>query len=269
MTKRILLNILALPIFSRIYGRLTKIRHPRFLVRHVIKFFITHYQIDLTHYSGAPDDYPSLSQFFVRPLNPHTRTITPDSNSILSPCDGLLVDLQLINSDSAIQVKGMEYPLSRLVGRDLDWSREWWLSVLYLSPANYHRFHYPWSGRLEEIQQLGNRLFPVNRHGVTTIPGLFIRNERLVLSFILNGTPGFVTAVGATFVGSIALSALDNKTLSKGRIPIYKEIKQTEEMGRFNLGSTIILLFPKKLAEPILKIGSPIITGQPLFHISI
>ncbi len=265
--KRILLNIFALPLFSRIYGRLTRIKRPRFLAHLVIRKFITHYKIDLNQYQGTPKDYPSLADFFVRPLDPKSRPLNPDPPHIVSPCDGFVADLQLINSDKAVQAKGKTYPISGLIGSKLDWSRNWWLCTLYLSPANYHRFHYPWSGQLERIQQLGNRLFPVNQHGVNAIPGLFIRNERLVLSFDINGSPAFATAVGATFVGSISLCPLDNKPLTRGSVPVNKKVEQLQEMGRFNLGSTIILLFPKDLAEPLILADVPVITGQPLFRL--
>jgi phosphatidylserine decarboxylase len=267
MIKKTLLSFLAHPVFSRIYGRLTRIRRPGFLVRFIIRRFAAHYGIDLTQFQGSPDDYASLSDFFVRPLNPAVRPLNTDPSSLLSPCDGRVADLQPISANEAIQVKGKPYRLSDLLGRDLDWSRGWWLCTLYLSPANYHRFHYPISATLTDITQLGNRLFPVNRHGVENIPGLFVRNERLVLAFKKEDIPFYAVAVGATFVGSILLTALDNKTLKSGRQALGCPVKQLAEMGRFNLGSTIILVLPKDWADPLDPEDKGIITGQPLFRL--
>lgn len=264
--KKFFLNLIALPFLSRIYGHLTRMKRPRCLVQLIIKRFVAHYRIDLDHYQGQLADFRSLADFFVRPLNPATRPLHPDPSCILSPCDGKVADLQKISCDKAVQAKGLDYPVSALIGEKLDWSREWWLCTLYLSPANYHRFHYPWTGRLQTIRQLGNRLYPVNRHGVQAIPGLFVRNERLVLCFDLAGWPAYATAVGATFVGSIALRALENRTLDNGCVTIAQNIEQLEEMGRFNLGSTIILLFPSGLAEPVVETGQAINTGQPVFR---
>ena len=268
MNKKICLHIVSLTFFSRIYGYLTRIRQPRFLVRFIIRRFVSHYQIDLGQYRGHIEDYRSLSDFFVRALDPKTRPLQADPSHILSPCDGIVADLQLIDGNQAVQAKGISYPVSQLLGRELDWNREWWLCTLYLSPANYHRFHYPWSGYLKEIRQLGTRLYPVNRHGVENISGLFVCNERLVLEFDMNDQPVFATAVGATFVGSIELCALKGTNLKKGSLPLNMNISQMEEMGRFNLGSTIILVLPKSLATPLKEISSPIRTGEALFRLS-
>lgn len=260
------MHILAHPLFSRIYGVLTRIRSPKFLVRFVITRFAAHYRIKLEQFVGPKEKYISLADFFVRPLNPQTRPLDVDPTCIQSPCDGIVADIQSVDQNLAVQAKGKTYRIADLLGRELEWSREWWLCTLYLSPADYHRFHYPWSGSLREIRQLGNRLYPVNHHGVNAIPRLFVRNERLVLEFDLEGIPAYAVAVGATFVGSVALCALDNKTLPRGSVTMDQVIRQTEEMGRFNLGSTIILLFPKAAASPQISRGDTVSTGQALFR---
>lgn len=267
MIKKHLLGIIALPFFSRLYGYLTRVRRPRILVQYVIRRFAAHYRINLSEYQGSPSDYNALSEFFVRPLNPAVRPLQTDPTCLLSPCDGKVADLQRLSTNDAVQVKGKTYRLTDLLGHEHDWSRGWWLCTLYLSPANYHRFHYPVDAHLLDITQLGNRLFPVNRHGVENIPGLFVRNERMVLSFDLNGSPLYAVAVGATFVGSIDLCALDGKPLKKGSRVIDRPVQQMEEMGRFNLGSTIILLLPQEGADPIVETDTPVITGQPLFRL--
>lgn len=265
MIKKSLLHLISQPFLSRLYGRLTRIRHPRILTRFIIRRFMNHYGIDMNSYLGQPEDYASLAEFFVRPLDPAQRPLVPDPAFILSPSDGRVADLQIINSDQAVQAKGMTYTVSQLIGENLDWSRNWWLCTIYLSPANYHRYHYPWSARLNLLRQLGTRLYPVNRHGVETIPGLFVRNERVVCRFGFQGESVFATAVGATFVGSIAMTAAPVPIQSAEERVLECDVRQMEEMGRFNLGSTLILLFPQSLANPVVEIQQKIAVGTPLF----
>lgn len=267
MTK-IALMILSIPAVSRVFGHIAQIQHPRILVKFAIKFFARYYQIDMGDYLGNPEDYPSLSAFFVRPLDPSKRDLIPNHSCVLSPADGVISHLQKINKDSGIQVKGWQYKLSELTGKKEIWDKGWWLAVIYLSPSKYHRFHYPVESRLDTLAHLGNRLFPVNHAGVTVIKNLFIRNERITVSF---STPLFhfhLIAVGAALVGNIKMNAHPAK-LVPGRT-VYKgwQVHQTHEMGRFEMGSTIVLLLPEKMAIPLSKSGHVVTAGEPLFKLS-
>lgn len=270
---RTILSVLSLPVFSRLWGRVVRVRHPRFLVKRIIEVYRKSYAIDMDDYEGETGDYQCLADFFVRKLDPGKRPLVPVENAIVSPADGLLVEMETIYEDKATQIKGKYYSISRLLGVDLDFSAGLHVAVIYLSPSNYHRYHYPVSGKIERYLHAGVRLFPVNSLGLSTVNSLFIRNERIVTEMIVNGVPIYVTAVGATFVGSIKMEFIDGKVPpahKKGNQwhPVNLEVRQLEEMGRFDMGSTIVLVLPGKMAEPITSLkGSPVRVGQPIFRL--
>jgi len=263
-----LLTILSFPILSRAYGCLVRIRRPRPLISLIIKQFSRIYNIDMADYPGSVRDYPSLLDFFVRPLNPETRALKNDPDSFLSPADGVLADLQEIDKDSAAQVKGWQYRVSELTGKQENWKKGWWLAVIYLSPSNYHRYHYPMDSRLDSFTHLGNRLFPVNRAGITFIKNLFIRNERVTASFTARSYNFHLVAVGATFVGSIKMKDHPAPFTPGRTVNMNCKANQNQEMGRFEMGSTIVILLPRDMATPLLTPGSEIKTGEPLFKLS-
>ncbi len=262
-----LLSVISHTVFSRIYGRLTRIRRPLPLVRFIVRRFAGFYGVNMGDYRGELSDYPSLLDFFIRPLNRETRPLKKDPACVLSPADGTLVELQRIDRDEAAQVKGWTYKVSELIGKSEDWSRGWWLAVIYLSPADYHRYHYPLAGRLTSFHHLGNRLFPVNRIGVSTIDKLFIRNERVTASFSSGDREFHVTAVGATFVGSIKMAAHPAPFVPGRKVGMCRNVGQLEEMGRFELGSTLVLLLPRDMAEPLVQPTRAVRVGDPIFKL--
>ncbi len=247
-----------------------RLRRPRFLARRMINNFKNHYRITMEEYAGTTPDYPSLAEFFVRALDPQKRAIPADERFILSPADGMLSEMERIDADCATQVKGKTYPLSRLLAADIDFSPGWYLATVYLSPGNYHRYHYPVSGRISGCFHGGNRLFPVNAFSCARVKRLYIKNERLVTRLDFQGRSMYVVAVGATFVGSIAMTYLPDGLPAKSQwrqldIPVT----QMAEMGRFNMGSTIILALPAALVESVVaEKGKPIRVGDPIFKIA-
>jgi phosphatidylserine decarboxylase len=266
---RLLLACISLPLLSRLWGKLMRLRRPRFLARRMIKNFKNHYQIDMDEFQGSPQDYPSLADFFVRPLNPKKRSLPVDENFILAPADGKLSELELITSDCATQVKGKTYPISSFLAADIDFSQGWYVVTIYLSPCNYHRFHYPLSGRISGCFHGGNRLFPVNAFSCDRVRKLYIKNERLVTRIDLLCSSIYMVAVGATFVGSIAMTYLPGGLPAKNE---WREldipVTQMAEMGRFNMGSTIIMALPAALVETVVaEKGKPVRAGAPLFKI--
>ncbi|MCK4761242.1 MAG: phosphatidylserine decarboxylase [Candidatus Aminicenantes bacterium] len=260
---RILLSVISLPVFSRLYGRVMRLRRPRFLVRELIDFFKDLYKIEMDDYQGEAGDYASLGEFFIRPFDPQKRPLKPRGDGIVSPADGVLSNVETIYEDRAVQVKGIDYPVSKMLRRELDFSRGWHVATIYLSPYNYHRFHYPVSGKITGYCHVRGRLFPVNSHGMTLIKKLFIRNERIVTRFESNGLPVFAVAVGATFVGSIKMLFID-KIKRDGRWKeLDLEVEEQGEMGRFEMGSTIVLVVPEELGKPAAeKIGQAIKVGE-------
>jgi len=266
---RLLLNCISLPALSRLWGRFMRVRRPRALAGLLIRGFQKHYRIAMDDFRGSAADYGSLGDFFLRPLDPDKRPLPADPACLLSPADGRLSELELISGDRATQVKGWTYPLSLLLAEPVDFSQNWYLATIYLSPSNYHRFHYPLSGRVSGSFHGGTRLFPVNDFSVRRVKDLYVRNERLVTRFAMPGGHFYMVAVGATFVGGIGMEYLPCG------LPIKKEwqgldipVEQMAEMGHFAMGSTIILLFPAGRVEKVLaEKGRAVRVGQPLFKI--
>jgi phosphatidylserine decarboxylase len=269
LVSRLMLACISLPLFSRLWGKMMRLRRPRFLTKRMIDCFKNHYQINMDEFQGSSLDYLSLADFFVRPLDPGKRPLPADEKFILSPADGNLSEMELIAMDRATQVKGKTYPLSRLLAAEIDFSQGWYAATIYLSPRNYHRFHCPVSGRISGCFHGGNRLFPVNAFSSARVKQLYIKNERLVTRIELQGSSMYVVAVGATFVGSIAMAYLPGGCPMKhGWNELDIPITQMAEMGRFNMGSTIIVALPAALVESVVaEKGKPLRVGEPLFKI--
>ena len=266
---RLLLACISLPLLSRLWGKIMHLRRPHFLARRLIKNFKNHYRIDMDEFQGSLLDYPSLAEFFTRPLDPEKRPLPADESYILAPADGKLSELELITSDCATQVKGKTYPLNRFLAANINFSPGWYLATIYLSPRNYHRYHYPVSGRVSGCFHGGNRLFPVNAFSCAIVKKLYIKNERLVTRIELPHGPLYMAAVGATFVGSIAMTYLPGGLPEKNKwCELDIPATQMAEMGRFNMGSTIIMAIPAALVEKIVvEKGKSVHVGEPLFKI--
>lgn len=266
------LSVISLRVFSRLYGRLVRLRRPRFIVKPIIELFKNTYGIDMYNYQGEVEDYRSLNEFFIRPLDPEKRQLNTDGDAIVSPADGKLTEIQTIYSDSATQVKGKTYSVSQMVGEALDFSKGWHVAVVYLSPSNYHRYHYPVSGTVKRFLHTGPRLYPVNDVGLNYVDRLFIRNERIVTEMAVGDYTCYFIAVGATFVGSIKMEYIDysDKTHKSRKrwIEVDQRVEQVEEMGRFEMGSTIVMVIPEQMAHPIDTLtGQPVEVGQAIFRL--
>ncbi|MEN8154969.1 MAG: archaetidylserine decarboxylase [Acidobacteriota bacterium] len=263
---RPLLYIISFPVFSRIYGRLTKLKNPKFLIKKIIRGFIKTYSINMDEYEGNIEDYDSLADIFIRKLDPAKRVLKPDSGCILSPADGIVSSIEFVKRDKAIQVKGVEYNISEFLNNETDFSDGWYITTIYLSPSNYHRYHFPVEGIVKGYCHMRGHLYPVNSLGLNNIKGLFIKNERIVLKMDTKDTEIYIAAVGATFVGSVKMEFIDNYRRDNKWKPLSLKVEQLREMGRFELGSTIIMATPEKLGKPAANItGNPIRTGDILF----
>ena len=233
----------------------------------------------MNDYQGDVDDYSSLSDFFIRRLDPEKRPLVPDKGVIVSPADGKLTEIETIFQDRAAQlkVKGKYYSISELLNEKIDFSAGWHVATIYLAPCNYHRYHYPLAGKIKRYFHTRGRLFPVNAMGLKNIKRLYVRNERIITEFEVKtnttAMPYYVVTVGASFVGSIKMEFINVNDRQKQErnqwVPANLEVNQLEEMGRFEMGSTIVIVIPKKIAEPIHNvIGQPIKVGQPIFNFS-
>lgn len=245
-------------LLSRVMWRLTRIRISWFK-NFAIKKFIAHFKIDMSlAIEENPENYPSFNHFFTRALKPEVRPVASGSNNIVSPVDGAVSQMTAIDDSTIIQAKGQSYSVEALLG-DSEMAglfNNGNFTTLYLSPRDYHRIHMPVDGTLKKVIHVPGRLFSVNPATVHNVPALFARNERVVCLFETPLGPMAMVQVGAIFVSSI-------ETVWQGEItpPSHHEVrswnytdhtvnlKQGEEMGRFNMGSTVILLFAENAMQ--------------------
>jgi phosphatidylserine decarboxylase len=203
-----------------------------------------------------PTAYASFNEFFTRALRAGARPVDADPRAIVSPVDGTVSEAGALTSDRLLQAKGHDYTLRALLGGNSAWERTFAggsFATIYLAPYNYHRIHMPLPGELRESFYVPGRLFSVNRTTAQLVPGLFSRNERVFCGFDAGGTPWAIILVGALNVGSMATVWHGDVTPRKHRevtaLPVTDvlapiTLTKGDEMARFNMGSTIILLLP-------------------------
>ena len=225
------------------------------LTTRVIRWFVGRYGVNMAE-AANPDiaSYPSFNEFFTRPLKPGARPLA-DADYIC-PVDGAISQFGRIERDQIFQAKGHSYSTHALVGGDRDLAIQFQdgeFATLYLSPRDYHRIHMPCDGRLTRMIYIPGELFSVNPTTARGVPGLFARNERVVCVFENDAGPFVLTLVGATIVGSMA--TVWHGQVNPPRPGTIKEwdyapgevvLKKGDEMGRFLLGSTVVMLFPKR-----------------------
>ncbi len=205
-----------------------------------------------------PHAYGSFNDFFTRALREGARPIAPGDKVLVSPVDGTVSQAGPIQGNQIFQAKGHDYSLEALLaGAAPEWAprfRDGTFATIYLAPYNYHRIHMPLDGRLHESWFVPGRLFSVNAATAAGVPGLFARNERLVCLFESEAGPFAVILVGALFVGSMGTVWHGNELPHRGgeafklpQHPTGASLQQEKgvELGRFNMGSTVILLFGK------------------------
>ncbi|HED16577.1 MAG TPA: phosphatidylserine decarboxylase [Gammaproteobacteria bacterium] len=221
--------------------------------------------------------YPDLNSCFTRALKPEARPVAPDELDVCCPADGTISEIGYINDTRLLQAKGREYTLTELLGGNnklIDTFRNGAYATIYLSPSDYHRVHMPYNGKLTTMIHVPGRLFSVSPWNMKYVPRLFARNERVISVFNTVEGSMAVIMVGAIFVGSI-------ETVWEGEItpPAGKKISTSiypdsagdklgkgDEMGRFNMGSTVIVLFTERAVEwhQDRQAGTPVKMGQIL-----
>lgn len=238
---------------TKLAGILANCRWP-WLKNPMIKWFVKQYQVDLSDaVITRPTDYDTFNHFFTRALQPSARSIDDNPHSIVSPVDGTISQVGIMQQHSLIQAKGHHYELDTLLGGNTDHTglfNNGHYLCMYLSPKDYHRVHMPYAGQLRKTIYIPGRLFSVDNHSVAHIPHLFTRNERLVCLFDTDSGPMAIILVGAMIVGSIA-TVWDKQVITRSKALTLNEFSQKtdinlnkgSEMGHFQLGSTVILLF--------------------------
>ena len=243
----------------------------------VIKLLTKIYGINVSEAADEDiNNYPHFNAFFTRALKPEARPIDDRPNSWVSPVDGLISQSTHIEGNKIIQAKCHPYTVEALVGGDIHYAKAFQngeAAVIYLSPKDYHRIHIPVDANLLSMTYVPGDLFAVNPATVRQVEGLFARNERLVIRFESEKGPFCLIMVGAIFVGSM-------ETVFEGKItPDYEptiqhwdytdqniSFNKGEEIGRFNMGSTVVLLTPEGQLPELGKIhpDTPIQMGQHL-----
>ncbi len=245
----------------------------------LIGSFVRHFRPDMSDAADPePRDYPSFNAFFTRSLRPGSRPSDPDPAVLVSPVDGTVSQIGQLDGATMLQAKGRRYSVAALLGGAGAWPERFAggsFATLYLAPYNYHRIHMPAAGSLRGAWFIPGKLFSVNAVTAAAVPGLFARNERVVCTFEEGSLAFALALVGALFVGSIATVWHGEVTpcsprratalpLDTGRAP--RRLERGAELGRFNMGSTVILLLPPGKADwlPALQPGSPVRVGQTL-----
>ncbi len=228
--------------------------------------------------SPNPVDYASFNAWFTRALKPAARTFDSDPKAFLSPCDGKISETGTLVENRLLQAKGKDYTLQDLLANDPVCTQlaNGYFSTIYLSPRDYHRIHMPLSGRLQRMIHVPGRLFSVAPYTVRRVPRLFARNERVISVFETDSGPLVMVLVGAMLVSSTETVWAGEVTPTKNKEVSVKDysgekisLAKGDEMGRFNMGSTVILLMPpgalKNLRE--LNSGDMVQVGQSLGNI--
>jgi len=249
---------------SRLTLRLTRLRTR--LKNPIVRWFIRAYGADMTE-AAEPDPaaYPSFNAFFTRPLRPNARPIAGDEGTPVSPVDGRVSQAGRIETGRLFQAKGIDYGLVDLLGGDPSDAKPFMdgsFATLYLAPGDYHRIHMPLTGTLRRMCHVPGRLWSVAPWTVRSVPGLFARNERVVALFDTDHGPLGLVLVGAINVAAIETVWAGLVTPPRGHSVIHTEyghngprIKRGSEMGRFNMGSTVIVLTPSGV--PLDRVPAP------------
>jgi len=225
-----------------------------------IKQIIRHYGVNMDE-ALEPDinAYLSFNDFFTRKLKPGVRPLSIETNAIACPADGAVSQAGDITDGEIFQAKGKSFTATDLLGGDATRAEPFndgIFTTIYLSPKDYHRLHMPLTGTLREMVHIPGRLFSVNPATVNSVPGLFARNERVAAIFDTDSGPMALILVGAIFVSSVETvwhGMVTPPSISSVQSWQYGDdaptLKIGEEMGRFNMGSTIIVLFGKDKAQ--------------------
>jgi phosphatidylserine decarboxylase len=258
---------------SRLILRATRVRTPWFK-NALVRGFLKLYAIDMTEAAQCdPLSFGSFNEFFTRALKPGARSIAADPAAIACPVDGTISEAGSIDGERLVQAKGRCYTLTELLAAQA-WARDFEggsFATIYLAPFNYHRVHMPLRGQLEDTVYVPGRLFSVNAATAAHVPKLFARNERVLTLFDTAFGQVAVIMVGALNVGSIAtVWAGDIAPAARrviARLPHQDVLlEKGEELGRFNMGSTVILLFQRNRARwhVDVRAGATVRLGQSM-----
>jgi phosphatidylserine decarboxylase len=269
-------------LLSQLAHQVTR-SHMRLLKNALIDNFVVNYRPDMSEAEQAdPRSYPSFNAFFTRALRPGVRPQDPAPAALVSPVDGTVSQLGLMDGSWLVQAKGLAYTLESLLDGESEWTaalRGGAFATLYLAPFNYHRVHMPLPGTLRAAWYVPGALFSVNATTAAQVPALFARNERLVCVFGEGALSFALVLVGALFVGSMSTIWHGEVTPRSPRrrieLPLDARraglhVEKGAEFGRFNMGSTVILLLPPGRSQWLggLAPASTVRVGQTLAQLT-
>jgi phosphatidylserine decarboxylase len=265
-------------LLTSVVHAVTRTRVP-WLKNALIESFIASFHPDLSE-AEQPEalKFESFNAFFTRALRPGARAADPDPLALVSPVDGSISQIGRLDGSYLLQAKGHAYTLEALLDAEAPWTSRFQggaFATLYLAPFNYHRIHMPLPGTLRAAWYVPGQLFSVNATTAASVPGLFARNERVVCVFEDGSLSYAMVLVGALFVGSMSTVWHGDVTprrprrraaLSTVTSAAPPSLPKSAEMGRFNMGSTVILLLPPGRSEwlPNLTPGASVRVGQTL-----
>lgn len=257
-------------LISAFIGFLAALETP--LKNPVVRWYIRWFKVDMSEAANpGVESYPSFKAFFTRALKDGARPIDDDPRALVAPCDGLVCELGRAGGGRLLQAKGLGYGVEELVGPD--WGprfAEAPFCTIFLAPGDYHRVHMPAAGRLRETIHMPGRLFSVMPSVVGVVPRLFVRNERVVCVFDTAFGALAVVMVGAVGVGTIELAwrgVVAPRRAARAhldRSPRDIALARGAEMGRFNLGSTVILLAENPNLKWTAQSGQSLRMGETL-----
>lgn len=261
---------------SRLVGRLAECEHPA-VKDFLIGKFIDRYRVDMAEAEQPdPTAYANFNAFFTRALRDGARPLAEPEATVLCPADGAISQIGTIRGGRLLQAKGSYFNVGALLGgdgpREAQFSTGSFATV-YLSPRDYHRLHMPVAGRLRQMIHVPGRLFSVNAGTARAVPNLFARNERVAAIFETEVGPMALVLVGAIIVASIETvwhGVVTPPTMKDVSLWDYSNdsifLDRGAELGRFRLGSTIIVLFGNNAVhwDPALTEGTPVRMGSAL-----
>ena len=273
---KVLFQVMPHHAVSRVIYFVARLHGPQ--VKPMIRWFVNRFGVDMND-AEEPEIgyYQTFNEFFTRPLKHSIRPIVPGDNTLACPCDGTVSQAGAIRSGAIFQAKGRAYSVLELLGGDKAMAAEFGdgrFATIYLAPRDYHRVHMPLDANLVRMIHVPGRLFSVAAWTVQEIPRLFARNERLACYFETAAGPMVMVLVGAINVSAIETvwsglvvppraRSVNEFDYSHTR----KEIGKGAEMGRFNMGSTVILLTGKNIEWlPHIKEGQAVKMGQLIGH---
>jgi len=275
-----LLSVVPKSHATKTMGASTRLRLPRFAHNALLRWYVGHYGVNLEECVGGIEDYPTLSAFFVRPLKEGARPIDPDPNVLVSPVDARAHKFGRIENGRFVQSEGQTCGVDELLGvgdprvpravrAELERYEGGGFAILYLSPKDYHRVHTPAACTVGGYRYLPGQLWPVFPAATRKIPSLFARNERLVFDLETDFGQIAYVMVGAFGVSRMTTAVADLITHTGGgaedvRLSPAPRLARAEELGRFNMGSTVILLTEPGRLEWTMTEGQVVRLGQPI-----